>query len=274
VLCIIIAVSVIWTHKSIFDFKYLFIFSENLNGRHFIGFFESWSLAVEEWFYLVTPLLLIIAARIWPLRKAAPVIIVIVFLFSNAVRIYRVYKYGMVTPGPDTADLISTYIASSVPTRIDNIMFGVLGAYLNFYDFKIWTEKRNAFFIIGITGYLCNHFYSVFSGFNLYNLLFQKQVELLFILMTIPKVITFTEGKGAIARLITFIATISYSIYLVHMTIFEFAVRPRFPNNIWIQLPAYYLWAFGGACLLHITVEKWGLDVRRKLKTYTIGNKK
>ena len=255
--CVLIAlmtIVVIYTNKTIYDFRYLFFFSENINGgSNYNLFTESWSLAVEEWFYLLIPVMLFVGANKMPLKKVVPIIILIVFLFSNAIRVYRVYRYGMLDTG-------------AVFVRIDNILFGILGAWLSFYQFKIWTNYRNFFFVTGMIGYLGNHFYKAFSGNNLYNILLQPQIELLFILMTFPKIAVIKEGKGAIARIITFISTISYSIYLLHLSIFMYAVDPRFPDNPWILIPVYFIWAIGGGYLLYSTVEKWGLKYRNKLR--------
>jgi len=269
--CVLIglmAILIYYTHKTFHHFFYLFFFSENISGNSSYNIFtESWSLAVEEWFYLLIPILLFLTVRICSLKKAVPVIIVFVVLFSNAVRFYRTYKYGILTAGEDAHMLILSKLLTSVPARIDNIMFGILGAYLSFFRFGIWTNYKNLLFAIGVTGFICNHFYKVFSGINFYNILLHTQVQLLFILMTFPQLSTITARSGPIARFITFTSTISYSIYLIHMSIFILAVMPRFPLNTWVLLPVYYLWAFGGGYLLHITVEKWGLQLRDKLRT-------
>lgn len=269
--CVLIglmAILIYYTHKTFHHFIYLFFFSENISGNSSYDLFtESWSLAVEEWFYLLIPILLFLAVRIWSLKKAVPIIIVSIVLFSTAVRFYRTYKYGILTAGPDTHILILSKLLTSVPAKIDNIMFGILGAYLSFFRFSIWTNYKNLLFAIGITGFLCNHFYKVFSGINFYTILLHTQVQLLFILMTFPKLSTITAGNGPIARFITFTSAISYSIYLIHMSIFIVAVMPRFPLNTWVLIPVYYLWAFGGGYLLHITIEKWGLQLRDKLRT-------
>jgi peptidoglycan/LPS O-acetylase OafA/YrhL len=265
VLIVVIIITVIYTKRTLYDCRYSFLFSQNLTGSDFGVFAESWSLAVEEWFYLVIPILLFAGASKFPLKKVVPVVIIIVFLFSNAVRIYRAYHSGLIGPVHDHR-LNFRLINSSVPTRIDNIIFGLLGAWLNFYKFNIWTKYRNLFFTIGITGFLINHFSKIFWVNNAYIILFQTQIELLFILMTIPKMSTIREGKGSFARIITFVAIISYSIYLIHLSLFTLAVRPRFPKDPWILLPVYCLWSLGGGYLLHITIEKWGMKYRNKLR--------
>lgn len=51
------------------DWRY-FIYLQNLNWPHPEFFPEAWSLAVEEWFYLLTPLLLVGMTRFMPRRRA------------------------------------------------------------------------------------------------------------------------------------------------------------------------------------------------------------
>jgi peptidoglycan/LPS O-acetylase OafA/YrhL len=267
VLIVVIIFSVIYTNKTFYNCLYSFLFSQNVTGNGLYIFTESWSLAVEEWFYLVIPIMLFVGASRFPLKKVVPVSIIIVLLFSNALRIYRAFHYDLLNP--DNFYKYFSLIYSSVFTRIDNLVFGLLGAWLNFYNFNIWTKYRNLFFTIGITGFFINHFLRVFSGFYTYNILFQTHVELLFILMTLPKMTTIRVGKGSIARSISFIARISYSIYLVHSSLYLLVVRARFPKNPWILLPVYWVWAIGGGYLLHITIEKWGLNYRNKLRQRT-----
>jgi peptidoglycan/LPS O-acetylase OafA/YrhL len=271
VLVVIVTLEVIYHHRPLFDFGALFIFSDNLNGSKFASFDESWSLAVEEWFYFVTPTMIFITCRVLPTKKAIPIVILMVFFFSNIVRIYRYYRYGIHDSGMPAKGFFFKNISSSVPTRIDNIMWGLLGSYLAFYKKRIWTSYKNLLFVVGIIGFLSNHFYRVFSDLNTYNILCQKQVQLFFILLTIPKLSAITKGRGKMANVITFIATISYSIYLVHATLFAFLIRPRFSNSAPLQTAAYFSWAFGGAYLLHITIERWGLKIREIVRAKSIG---
>jgi peptidoglycan/LPS O-acetylase OafA/YrhL len=271
VLIVVVIISLIYTNKTWHHCVLSFLFSQNLTGSNFTIFNESWSLAVEEWFYLVIPILLFAGANQFPLKKVVPAVIILVLIFSNAVRISRAYQSGLISPVIDS-NLLFREINSSVPTRIDNIIFGLLGAWLVFYKFNIWTKHRNLFFTIGITGFFINHFLKVYlihhatASSNAYIILFHTQVELLFVLMTFPKLSIIKTGKGYIAGTITFVARISYSIYLIHLSLFVLAVRPRFPINPWILLPVYCLWSVGGGYLLHITIEKWGLKYRAQLR--------
>lgn len=264
VLLLLVGVAVLCNHRSLHEFRFVFIFSENLNDGEVPLFGESWSLAVEEWFYLVIPVLLFIGIQMGSLKRVVPVIIAGIFIFSLTVKLIRIHQYG-INNYDATAPTLYRSIAYSVPTRIDCLLFGLLGAYLQFYAFRIWNSK-NTLFAIGITGFLLNHFYKVYTELNFYNLYLQEPVELLCIAMTLPKLTTIKTGKGAIAKTVTFIASTSYAMYLVHNAVFQYLLLPQFPHHLWLQITAYFIWAIGGAYLLYITVEKAGLQVRKRLR--------
>lgn len=238
---------------------YLF-FVQNLHTGNFEIFRESWSLTIEEWFYLTTPVMFFIAGKMMPLKKAVPLIIILIFLLGNAWRIMQIERY-------DIKDYY-TYvyrILMAIPTRIDAVVFGVLGAYLAYYDAPIWSRYRHPFFLIGVIGFIANHYYGIFAGLNTYVLYFQKQVESLFVLMTIPLLSTVRESKGKVAKVITFVSVISYSIYLTHAALFMI-IKPVLPKGVISQVIIYFSWSFIMGYALWGTVEKAGLDYRQRLK--------
>ena len=63
---------------------------------------------------------------------AYPIVIIAVIIVANILRIIKVHYYNV-----NTYEKYILDIALAVPTRIDAIMYGVFGAYLNFYKFKI-----------------------------------------------------------------------------------------------------------------------------------------
>lgn len=236
-------------------------FLQNMVSGRMDGFGESWSLAVEEWFYLSAPVLFLLAARKWSLRQSAPWIIGGLFVLGHLFRVLKVHYYQINTYEDYVFNILMT-----VPTRIDAVNFGLLGAYLSYYRFPIWTNYKKSFFWIGVIGFFANHVYSVYLDFNAYILYGQKQAELLLVLMTIPYLSSIKQGRGLLGRAITFVALTSYSIYLVHGGLFMFLVQPWLPPSFKLQLLAYGLWAFGAAYLLYLTAEKWGMRQREKRK--------
>jgi len=73
--------------------KYYF-FAQNLYTPQTTYFIESWSLSVEEWFYLITPLLLIVLLRFSRLKIKQSIISLSIFLilFSTTVRFIRYFN--------------------------------------------------------------------------------------------------------------------------------------------------------------------------------------
>jgi peptidoglycan/LPS O-acetylase OafA/YrhL len=71
------------------DLHLFFLFSQNLNYPHPPFFEEAWSLAVEEWFYLLIPILLLVLIRVCDRRRAVLIGIVGVIV---AVTSWRVLK--------------------------------------------------------------------------------------------------------------------------------------------------------------------------------------
>lgn len=237
-----------------------FFFLQNLHTGQFDIFRESWSLTVEEWFYLTTPVMFFVGARLMPLKKAVPIIIIAIFLLGNILRIIQIERYNI----NDYYSYVYR-ILMAIPTRIDAVMFGVLGAYLAYYDVPIWKNNIHPFFLVGVAGFFINHYYGIFGGFNAYVLYFHKQVESLFILMTIPYLSSIRKGTRITAKAITFISLISYSLYLTHTALFML-IKPILPDDIMLQVFIYFAWSISAAYALYITIEKAGLNYRSRLK--------
>jgi peptidoglycan/LPS O-acetylase OafA/YrhL len=225
------------------------------------GFFgESWSLCVEEWFYLLIPPMAFLMAKRRPLRQAIPIIIGLVIVSVNFVRIYKVHHYHIAGFEAYAYDLMMT-----VPTRLDALMYGVLGAYLSFYKFPIWKKYNNVFLISGIVILIGNNIYVDLANIGFYENYLQATVIAIGALLLLPKLESVKVGSGILARIITFISLTSYSIYLTHCTLFYEFIYPHLPGNSLLKFAAYLTWAFGAGYLLYITVEKWGMRLRSRV---------
>lgn len=242
-------------------FPYLF-FLQNFKAFKVPLFGESWSLTVEEWFYLTVPILFFIAGKAGKLKQGIPVIIFIYLLSAAIIRYFRIQYIN-----PKDYSYYTFFIQISLITRIDAVMFGVVGAYLSYYYFNAWIRFRKALLFIGLLGFILNQELVFWNGpvINEYVLYWQKQVELFFCLCTLPYLSSWKSVKGLIAQIISFIAIISYSIYLFHGSFFQEFVRPVIPNNGYVRLLFYLINAFGFGYLGYTFIEKWGLRQREKM---------
>lgn len=98
------------------------VFVQNLAWPHPVAFGEAWSLAVEEIFYLVMPLCLILSGKLFSNKKTA-------FLSATALILFlplaaRIIAVGMSEPAWDAG------IRKVVVFRLDALMVGVLASWL------------------------------------------------------------------------------------------------------------------------------------------------
>jgi peptidoglycan/LPS O-acetylase OafA/YrhL len=236
-----------------------FLFSQNFTSGHLTGFEESWSLSVEEWFYLSTPLIFYAFLQLTNLKRATVMVLATVIIGVNLLRSYKIYFQGI----DDLAEWDEA-IRTTILNRLDSIMFGVLGAYLAYYRFTIWEKYNHQFFYSGLIFLFALTF--LFSYYHPSKPLLYLMIPLesLATLMMIPKLSRVQGRKGPVARFITLVSLISYSMYLVHGTLYSYILQPFMPNN-YTAFAAYLLWAFGLSWLLYQTVEKWGMDRRNKI---------
>lgn len=103
-------------------------------------------------------------------------------------------------------------------TRLDSLMFGVLGAHLSFYHPGRWLKFKNILLITGIALFVFSKFDStlIFPEVGLYNCVFSFSIISLATLFVLPFLNNIKSGKGFFYSTITRISLISYSMYLLN----------------------------------------------------------
>src|SRR4051812_21992985 len=110
--------------------SYLF-FGQNLVRPIPPFFAESWSLAVEEWFYLAFPLLLAIVLRWRRVRRAFVAVALVLLIVPPILRVVWL-EGGMAEEG----------MREIVILRLDALMYGVLAAWLARENPDAWRRAR------------------------------------------------------------------------------------------------------------------------------------
>lgn len=191
-------------------YKYFF-FLQNFDTPPPSFFGESWSLSIEEWFYLITPILLFGAILLFKMRVKTAFIWVISVVLVGVI-VYRMIVFSDIE---SISRRDSHYILMQVTTRLDAIMYGVLGAFLAYYYPQFWQRmNRLSLVIIG----LCL-LYIMKVQLGVKYVVWTPALKSLAVLIMLPFMANWKTWKSPLSRVVTFISLISYSMYLVNLNV-------------------------------------------------------
>ncbi|MBK7029993.1 MAG: acyltransferase [Bacteroidales bacterium] len=225
-----------------------FFFLQNFASPHPAFFPEAWSLTVEEWFYLLIPLGLYITLKISKNHRKTIVLAWIIFLILlvTGIRIYRALT--LYIPDFETWDHLQRKI---VITRLDSIMYGFLGAWVNFYFPVFWKAGKRNWLFLGLILLVFPMGVDFFLGKNLFFLnYFSLIMTSAGTLLMLPYLSEWKTGKGFIYRFLTFVSITSYSMYLVNFSLVQLRIIPSLTpvivaitkNHLVISCIRYFLY--------------------------------
>lgn len=113
------------------DWQYLF-FLQNFAWLPEKFFSVSWSLAIEEWFYLIIPIA-IYSLKKFPLKLAVLIVVFSIILICIILRLYGAIYHGYLWN--EELRLVTIY-------RLDSLMYGVFAAWLKYYKNKLFINVR------------------------------------------------------------------------------------------------------------------------------------
>jgi peptidoglycan/LPS O-acetylase OafA/YrhL len=215
-------IMVIDAYKGISPLQYIpyVFFVQNLNWPHPSLYAEGWSLAVEEWFYLISaPCVFIAAALIRNVKQAVLLAALLVIIIVTAYRYYHFLLFHF-----DSRLEWEIWFRKIVFMRLDNLMYGVLSAYAAYFYKEAWLRYKYIKFVVGLI-WLYMQPMPEFSGeFGLYGSVFYFTTSALATVLMLPLLSDWKSSNGFIPRLITHISLISYSMYLLHSSIINNAL--------------------------------------------------
>lgn len=196
------------------NIKY-FIFSQNLYEAHPLFFPEAWSLSIEEWFYLLFPILAFFLFKSIKKKNESVIIVAIIFLIIPL--LLRIIKYYYQI-GDQNWDLNYRKI---IILRLDSLMYGIIGAYFSIFRKQFWGKIKYSGLIVSVS---LIFFLIVYSSLPykkpFFDYVYHFNLESLSILFSLPY---FSELRSIkyknIANVFTFISLISYSMYLINLTL-------------------------------------------------------
>lgn len=205
--------------SSINGWSYI-LFLQNFINQKQSFFSESWSLCIEEWFYLLIPLFIFFFSFLKKSRMQKFIIAVIFFyLLIMILKLVVVFNF----------ELTWGEVRRLTPLRLSSILYGVIAACINFYYKDSWINKKNIFFAAGI----------LFSALTTYLFITQVNYGIPNKESYLVKVFLFDGFSISFAFLLPFfsqmkklkitwlstififISTISYSMYLIHVPVLK-----------------------------------------------------
>jgi peptidoglycan/LPS O-acetylase OafA/YrhL len=187
-----------------------FVFLQNFIIPLDLFFWESWSLAVEEWFYLLFPLLLVFLAWLRSPKWGYLLAVLIMITFSNVLRYPAMDAVG-------TPFMLELLVRKIVVLRFDTIGYGALMAWLVYHFPNIFSARRVELFGIGLVIFITAVLLRTDDG-----LLYKGTWFLMFSGSAMALMLPLMAGWHKVGRwgaAVSFLSRISYALYLVHMPI-------------------------------------------------------
>jgi peptidoglycan/LPS O-acetylase OafA/YrhL len=264
--------------SSVKSFYYFFAnFSTPLPDLKF--FMESWSLSVEEWFYITIPLIIFIMVGAFKSKPKSSLVIVaiIVILFTTWFRYYRFLQWQHISFVE-----IDDNFRKEVITRLDSLMYGLLGAFMAFYHAIEWKRYKKPLFFIGIILLYVKSSQFLLGDFGaFYNCVFSFSVESLGVLFIIPYITELKSGSGFVYKCVTCLSIISYSVYLLNASVVQhYFISGFLTKYVFKYLPAFCLAPFQYFSFWFVTIicsivlykyfEKPTMALRDRFKQRTV----
>lgn len=231
-------------------------FIQNLTYRHGAFFPESWSLSIEEWFYLALPVSTMFFSLLFR-RNIKLIVSLVAFLVIVGSLCFRYFI-------SQHRSIISIYewdynLRCAVITRLDSLMIGVLGAWFYHYKNQLFFKYKEKVLVLGLILFLTNKFlisFEVLTFAGFYMKVVYFTVLPLSILLMMPFVYYLNPVKINLSIILLFKGSlISYSLYLLNLTIVSLIILSPLQINHWYKFFLFWFLSIIFAVLMYKYIE-------------------
>jgi peptidoglycan/LPS O-acetylase OafA/YrhL len=199
--------------------KYFF-FMQNFTSPHPRLFSQAWSLAIEEWFYLLLPILILSSRAIVKKKMLADLLCIALFILLITIhRSYAVFNNDL-----DWNSELRTVVIY----RLDALMFGVLSAWYEFYFSFHFNTLKILKSILGLMGLAISIALCHPSLQPLYvSKAFSFSLVSFSIVLLLPSISSLRLKNSRLRNIVYRISLYSYTIYLCHFQ-WQFIIQKQF----------------------------------------------
>lgn len=254
---LLVRFNVITGDISQFNYKFFF-FLQNFNGPFYDFFWESWSLSVEEWFYIFLPLFLLLLLKCCHNRIGVFGSIALMLLFPL---VYRIAISGQ------NVDWFwhGVRFGKVVLARMDTIAFGVLAAAVKFYRPSFWKSISKWAFVFGFSIILVLRYVPLEPN-AFFTKTFYYTLMSFGCMLLLPLADGVVQFKHSIGKVVTHISLISYSMYLVNLALAVQVIQSQFPivssTDGALKYVAYWIFVLTVSTALYFFFEKPMMQLR------------
>lgn len=248
----------------------LFAFLGNFTSQLENGFFRvSWSLAVEEWYYLLYPISLFVLLKYTNLKRASLLVMIFMILACNVLRIQEFISNG--------GNSIN-YLRQVVLYRLDAIALGGLLAWFSHYHTLFFEKLKKPFLLIFFIFLFLNPILR--DMFYYPHPLMHFTFEALNAFLLIPFLSSLdlkNKGRGVMffKGAVTCVSKLSYSIYLVHASIVLWGILRYIQDNNYFSFMRfeieritlfflYFILTFVLSFVLYLFIEEPFMRIRER----------
>lgn len=216
-------------------YAHYFGYMQNVNTPHPDFYPELWSLAVQEWFYFIFPLILLgISFCKVKDKKNLILLSMIVFIFiTTLIRISKINEQNYF-------DIYywDLNLRKQVSTRLDSMFYGGLMAYMLLNHVNFFKKYTNHFLCVGVILLILNKI--LFAENWFYTNYIYLSVTSVGAALLLPFFYGLKFNLKVINKTITQISSISYAIYLLHLSPVMILLVPYAMNFLGKSFPAVH----------------------------------
>ncbi len=242
------------------NWKY-WLFMQNFAWSGAGFFWESWSLPVEEWFYLLSPLMIMAFLRMTDLRRSFLLVTLLLLILP------MLYRFSL-PAAPDDFTFDELY-RKTVLSRMDSIAWGLLAAWLAFYFPAKWKAYRFHALILSLLMFALLR-WDVLQHHELFRRVFSFTALSAACALLLPWVEQIRKGSVAWVRAASLFSRMSYAMYLVNLALVAEVIRDNFMPasgagslGLWLF---YWLAVMVLSFVLYRGFEKPVMELREKWK--------